>query len=104
MRRAPPMAIASSLFFMSHREKEIPSFRASATRAELAAVATMLQRLKDGLDLRQAKVRRVRNAIRAHEYENSLKLKVAAERMETDFSGVVPETRTSEGPRAVRDH
>lgn len=41
----------------------------------------MLARLRAGKDLRHAKIERVRSAILCNEYENSLKLEVAADRV-----------------------
>jgi len=41
----------------------------------------MLRQLKAGADLRRAKIQRIRIAIRAHEYENPLKLDVAVDRL-----------------------
>lgn len=55
--------------------------RSSATPGDLALVALLLRQLKGGADLRQEKIRRIRRAIRFHDYENSLKLDIAAERM-----------------------
>ena len=45
----------------------------------------MLRTLKSGGDFRRRKVRRVRGAIRAFEYENPLKLQVAIERLTGDL-------------------
>jgi hypothetical protein len=46
-----------------------------------AVVARLLKRLKSGGDLRKAKVRRVKSALRHEAYFNSLKLEVAADRL-----------------------
>jgi hypothetical protein len=58
--------------------------------ADLACVAFMLAKLKAGHDLRQAKVRRVREAILANDYENSLKLDVAADRVVDEIKPALP--------------
>lgn len=58
--------------------------RPTATADDLALVAVMMQRLRAGADLRRAKVRRIRSAIHACEYENALKLDIAAERVVDD--------------------
>lgn len=53
----------------------------TATAHERKLVEAMLVRLKRGKDVRTKKVRRVRLAIVGREYENPLKLAVAAERV-----------------------
>lgn len=55
--------------------------RSSATPDDLALVAALLEQLKAGVDVRQEKIRRIRSAIRAWDYENPLKLEIAAERV-----------------------
>jgi hypothetical protein len=50
-------------------------------RAQEKALQEMLARLRAGGDLRRAKVRRLRRAIRSRTYENDLKLAVALERL-----------------------
>ncbi|HEY8748186.1 MAG TPA: hypothetical protein VIM11_09445 [Tepidisphaeraceae bacterium] len=54
--------------------------RSAATDPEIAMVVGLLARLKAGGDLRKAKVRRVRAALRQQAYFNTLKLDVAADR------------------------
>jgi hypothetical protein len=48
---------------------------------ELAQLGKWLERLKNGDDLRQHMVRRVRRAICRDEYENLLKLEIAVDRI-----------------------
>ena len=48
-------------------------------------MASMLRRLNAGEDLRKRMIRRVRRAITAQDYENPLKLQVAAERLEAEL-------------------
>jgi hypothetical protein len=48
---------------------------------ERKALQEMLTLLQAGADLRRAKVRRLRRAIRSRTYENDLKLAVALERL-----------------------
>jgi hypothetical protein len=48
--------------------------------AERAIAAALLGILRQGGDVRARKVRRLRAAIRAQRYENTLKLAIAAER------------------------
>ena len=55
--------------------------RASATAEARALVAGMLRRLQAGDDVRKTMIRRLRRAIAARDYENPLKLGVAADRM-----------------------
>lgn len=67
---------------MSQREQQgSVEGRASVTPADRALAASMLQRLRAGEDLREAMIRRVRRAIAAQDYENPLKLEIAADRM-----------------------
>ena len=49
--------------------------------AERAVVVLMLAKLKAGEDLRRAKINRLKDAILADDYENSLKLDIAADRV-----------------------
>lgn len=44
-------------------------------------IRTLLGRLKEGRDLRRAKVRLVKRSVREQSYENELKLQVAVERL-----------------------
>jgi hypothetical protein len=46
----------------------------------------MLRRLQAGADLREAKIGRLRRAIAAQDYENPLKLDIAADRMADELS------------------
>jgi hypothetical protein len=46
---------------------------------------SLLARLHEGKDIRDAKVRRIRSAVRMHSYENDLKLDIALERMLEDL-------------------
>jgi hypothetical protein len=71
---------------MTHRKLQIVSISSSATLEERKLVATMLEKLKAGKDTREAKIARVRNAIFADDYENALKLDVAAERVVDSLS------------------
>ncbi|HSU67956.1 MAG TPA: hypothetical protein VLJ39_13860 [Tepidisphaeraceae bacterium] len=64
---------------MEHRESH-PD-QCPAPRPDSLLVRAMLARLKAGRDLRRAKVERVKDAILANEYENMLKLDVAADRV-----------------------
>jgi len=66
---------------MSDRRPESSETVSSAEPAQRAFVALMLAKLKAGKDLRRAKVNRLRDAILANDYENSLKLDVAADRV-----------------------
>lgn len=54
-------------------------------RRDLKVLAAMLARLKSGSDLRRAKVRRVKSAVRDQSYVNLLKLEVAAQRLSDDL-------------------
>jgi hypothetical protein len=56
------------------------------TRAESAAAAKMLRRLREGADARNRKIRRIGAAIRADHYENDLKFQIAVDRMMADLS------------------
>jgi uncharacterized protein YdeI (YjbR/CyaY-like superfamily) len=71
---------------MTHRKLQIVSLSSSATLEERKLVARMLEKLKAGKDTREAKIARVRNAIFADDYENALKLDVAAERVVDSLS------------------
>ena len=55
-------------------------------RQDHALLGDMLARLKAGADLRRAKVRRVRAAVRDQSYVNLLKLEVAAQRLADDMT------------------
>jgi len=66
---------------MSDRTPETPLTLSSAKPAERAFVALMLAKLKAGEDLRRAKIDRLKDAILANDYENSLKLDIAADRI-----------------------
>lgn len=70
---------------MTRADNELRSSRSTATPGDLAFVAMMLHKLRVGDDLRCDKVRRIRTSIRANDYENSLKLDVAAERVVTEL-------------------
>lgn len=48
---------------------------------DIILVAQMVQRLRAGGDLRRSMIRHVRRAIRTGDYENPLKLDVAADRV-----------------------
>ena len=50
-------------------------------KSRTAIARAMLRRLKSGKDLRRAKIRRVKAAVRAVTYENDLKIDVAADRL-----------------------
>jgi hypothetical protein len=69
---------------MTPSDHEFVSSRSTATPGELAFVEGLLERLRAGQDLRREKVRRLRKSIRANDYENSLKLDIAAERVADD--------------------
>lgn len=60
--------------------------RASGGPETRALVAQMLRRLQAGADLREAKIGRLRRAIAAQDYENPLKLDIAADRMADELS------------------
>lgn len=79
--RRRPLAIRDSGENMNQPRRYLTIVRAAATPGDLAMAEAMLQRLKAGDDLRESKVRRVRHAIDSQEYENPLKLDVAADRM-----------------------
>jgi hypothetical protein len=66
---------------MTHRQLKLAAAYSSVTVEDREIIATMLARLKEGKDIRQAKIDRVRHAINSDDYENSLKLDVAADRM-----------------------
>ena len=66
---------------MSHVEDHNSFSQPGASGADALLVRAMLARLKAGKDVRYLKVRRVKDAIRDNEYENVLKLHVAAERV-----------------------
>lgn len=66
---------------MTPADNELRSSRSTATPGDLAFVATLLGRLRGGDDMRRDKVRRLRKSIRAQDYENFLKLDIAAERV-----------------------
>jgi hypothetical protein len=66
---------------MTDRTAETSPTQSSAKLAERAFVALMLAKLKAGEDLRRAKVDRLKDAILADDYENSLKLDIAADRI-----------------------
>ena len=51
------------------------------TVAERALAERLLEKLRDGADVRSRKVRRIKAAIKVRHYENALKLAVAIERM-----------------------
>jgi hypothetical protein len=69
---------------MTPSDHESLSSRSTATPGDLAFVAALLHRLRAGEDLRGEKVRRLRKSIRANDYENPLKLEIAAERVVDD--------------------
>ena len=52
---------------------------------DLAAAARLMSVLRAGGDARLAKVRRVRQSVRTHTYENDLKLTVAVDRVVRDL-------------------
>ncbi len=54
---------------------------AARTAGDRALAERMLQRLRDGADLRARKVRRIKAAIKVRSYENALKLAVALDRL-----------------------
>lgn len=66
---------------MTQADGQSNSARRSATPGDLALLASLMQRLRAGDDLRHQKIRRIRSAIRAKDYENPLKLEIAAERL-----------------------
>jgi hypothetical protein len=47
--------------------------------------ARLLDRLREGLDVRSPTIRRLRRVVRSKQFENDLKLAVAAERMLADL-------------------
>ena len=63
--------------------------------ADVAVVRQMLAKLKQGEDQRWKKIESVRAAIAAEDYENDLKLTIAADRMLDE----VMEKRSTTGPR-----
>ena len=79
---------------MSRITEPVSPSEGSAPSDALLARA-MLARLKAGKDVRRLKVERVREAILDNEYENVLKLTVAADR-------VVEEMETSSPPSGPR--
>lgn len=66
---------------MMQPEGKTQSARLSVTPGDLAFVDSLVRRLKAGTDLRHDKIHRIRSAICAHDYENPLKLDIAAERV-----------------------
>jgi hypothetical protein len=71
--------------------------RARVTPDDVILVAQMVQRMRVGADLRRSMIRRMREAIRNQEYENPLKLDIAADRVAD-----VLECRSRPGPSSVR--
>jgi len=63
------------------RKKTTDRAQPRCARRDQALVGDMLALLKAGADLRRAKVRRVRAAVRDQSYVNLLKLEVAAQRL-----------------------
>jgi hypothetical protein len=51
------------------------------TESDRQVMRAMLARLRAGKDLREEKIHRIKKAIAANEYENTLKLEVAVDRM-----------------------
>ena len=66
---------------MNRRRNQLVNGSAVPSPQDLALARAMLDRLKAGKDLRVSKIRRLKTAIRSDEYENSLKVEVAAERV-----------------------
>jgi hypothetical protein len=58
-----------------------PTLPSKSTAKDRAFVRSLLERLRRGLDMRTAKVRRLRQSVREQTYENRLKLNVAADRL-----------------------
>lgn len=52
-----------------------------STPADRAFIRSLLERLRRGSDMRRAKIRRLKQSVREHTYENRLKLNIAAERL-----------------------
>lgn len=71
------------------------SIRAPLTPDDVMLVARMVQRIRAGGDLRRLMIRRVRSAIRSGEYENSLKVEIAAGRVVEELS--LPEKQNANG-------
>ena len=63
---------------------------AERSLADRVLAARMLRALKTGSDVRRRKVRRLRGAIRAMEYENPLKVQVALDRLSSDLRPTDP--------------
>jgi hypothetical protein len=69
------------IHLMSYAEDHHSFSQPATSGADALLVRAMLARLKAGKDVRYLKVQRVKEAIRDNEYENVLKLHVAAERV-----------------------
>lgn len=67
----------------------------SATPDDIILVAHMVRRMRAGGDLRRSMVRRIRSAIQNGEYENPLKLEIAAERFAGDLT--LPRQQSADG-------
>ncbi|HEV7299789.1 MAG TPA: hypothetical protein VGN72_10520 [Tepidisphaeraceae bacterium] len=79
MKRVTPVIAKTS----SSRTNRLRAKR--RTKADRAAVASLVELLKRGADVRQRKARRTRAAIKVRSYENDLKLEVAIERLIDDL-------------------